>query len=182
LKTDEDHIIDGLLRGKESAYRDLYDMYYKRLVVFAFRYLEDLESSRDVVQGTFVKIYENRGSMEIHTSLKSYLFSMVRNQCLNHIKHFKLVDMHMESTAEKAPHYKPEQFDQDIEEAIDAHELEYRINRIIDCLPEKCGRIFRMSRHEHHSNQEIANILGISKRTVETQISKALKTLREKLL
>ncbi len=172
----EKDIIDGLQAGRESAYRQLFETYYPQLVVFACKYLQDLEASRDIVQECFLHIYESRQTIAIQTSLKAYIFSAVRNRCLNHAKHRKVREKYRHSIqAEGNP------ADQDLEGMIDAVELEARIYEIVSALPDKCRQIFIMSRIDGKKNQEIATVLNISIRTVETQISKAIKSLREKL-
>ncbi len=87
MESEEKYIIEGLRSGSESAYRQLFEQYYQKLVVFACRYLEDLESARDIVQEFYLYLYESRQSVSIQTSLKSYLYSAVKNRCLNQVKH-----------------------------------------------------------------------------------------------
>jgi RNA polymerase sigma-70 factor (family 1) len=173
----EDHIVDGLRSGRESAYRQLFELYYQKLVVFAMKYLGDLEIARDLVQDLFLSIYESRRSISIQTSLKSYLYSAVKNRCLNHIKHKAVREKHTNTII-----HSENGRDQDLEEKINATELEARIFEIVSQLPDKCRQIFIMSRVDGKRNREIADELKLSVRTVETQISKALKTLKDNLL
>jgi RNA polymerase sigma-70 factor (ECF subfamily) len=168
-------MIKGLRSGRESAYEQLFKEYYKPLTVFASGYLEDLESGKEVVQDLFVYLYEKRKNLVITTSLKSYLYRSVRNRCLNHIKHQQVRKKHQDQM-------KPElQESENLEDKIRETELEYMVSQIVDQLPPQCKRIYTMSRVTGLSNREIAEQLEISKRTVETQISNALKVLREKL-
>lgn len=168
-------MIKGLRSGRESAYEQLFKEYYKPLTVFATGYLEDLESGKEVVQDLFVYLYEKRKNLVITTSIKSYLYRSVRNRCLNHIKHQQVRKKHQDQM-------KPElQESENLEDRIRETELEYMVSQIVDQLPPQCKRIYTMSRVSGLSNREIAEQLEISKRTVETQISNALKVLREKL-
>jgi len=168
-------MIKGLRSGRESAYEQLFKEYYKPLTVFATGYLEDLESGKEVVQDLFVYLYEKRKNLVITTSLKSYLYRSVRNRCLNHIKHQQVRKKHQDQM-------KPElQESENLEDKIRETELEYMVSQIVDQLPPQCKRIYTMSRVSGLPNTEIAEQLKISKRTVETQISNALKVLREKL-
>lgn len=177
LESAERYIIEGLRSGRESAYRQLFDQFYQKLVVFANRYLEDQESARDVVQDLFVDLYETRHSLSIQTSLKSYLYSAVRNRCLNQVKHERVKQKHRNMSGSEANVSDP-----DLEEMMDAVELEAKIYEIVSKLPEKCRQIYILSRVDGKRNKEIAKDLNLSIRTVETQISKALRSLKDSLL
>ena len=166
--------IEGLKSGDEKSYEHVFHTYFEPLTLFAYKYLNDIELSKDIVQGVFTAIYEKREALSISSSLKSYLYQSVANRSINQIKSTKL---HQE-------HHKDIQAKTDssyTDESIELHELELKIGSIISKLPDQCQRVFKLSRFEHKSNQEIADMLNISKRTVETQISKALKVLRTSL-
>jgi len=168
-------MIKGLRSGRESAYEQLFKEYYKPLSVFASGYLEDLESGKETVQDLFVYLYEKRKTLVITTSIKSYLYQSVRNRCLNQIKHQQVRKMHQDRM-------KPDmQESENLEDKIRETELEHMVSKVVDQLPPQCKRIFIMSRVSGRSNRELAEQLEITKRTVETQISNALKVLREKL-
>ncbi len=168
-------MIEGLRSGRESAYEHLFKEFYQPLTVFAKGYVEDLESGKEIVQDLFVHLYEKRKTLVITTSIKSYLYQSVRNRCLNHLKHQQVQKMHHDRM-------KPElDVSDNLEDKIRETELEHMVSKVVDQLPPQCRRIFNMSRVSGFSNGEIAEKLQISKRTVETQISNALKVLREKL-
>ncbi len=168
-------MIRGLKSGRESAYDQLFRDYYRPLTVFAMKYVSELEVAREIIQNLFVHIYETRSTLLITTSLDSYLYQSVRNRCLNQIKQWKTQKDHLER-------YKAEKDGaEDLEATIRENELEHAIFKIIDSLPSQRQRVFTMSRVHGLSNSEIAGKLNISKRTVETHISHALKTLRDKL-
>ena len=177
LDKKEKHIIEGIRSGRESAYQLLFELYYQVLVIFAKKYLDDLDTARDVVQEFFVYLYESRHSVIIQTSLKSYLFSSVKNRCLNQLRHEGVREKHRNMIRHSEIGREP-----DLDEMMDATELEARIFNIVSQLPEKCRRIYIMSRVDGKRNGEIAKELNLSIRTVETQISKALKALRNNLL
>lgn len=168
-------MIKGLRTGRESTYEQLFKEFYQPLSVFACNYLEDLEAGKEVVQELFVHLYEKRKTLVITSSLKSYLYQSVRNRCLNHIKHQQVKQAHQD-------HMKT-QFEtaDSLEDIIRESELEHLIFKVVEQLPPQCRKIFTMSRVNGLSNGEIAEQLELSKRTVETQISNALKVLREKI-
>ncbi|MBN1416530.1 MAG: RNA polymerase sigma-70 factor [Bacteroidales bacterium] len=166
--------LDDLKSGNIYAYELLFREYYKPLVVFALKYVKDLDTAREIVQEFFVRLYEKRGSLVIDTSLKSYLYRSVYNSCINHISYIEMRKRHLKNIASQSDHeYTDHQ--------IAMIELHNRIHTCIEKMPDRCRRIFRMNRFEGLKNEQIAEKLKISKRTVETQISKALKILRTKL-
>lgn len=173
----EDQFIEGLRAGKEGAYRWLFENYYRKLVVFATKYTEDLEVSRDLVQDLFLSIYDSRQQLSIRTSLRSYLYRAVKNRCLNHLKHLSIGKKYTETIIPEVQARDP-----GLEEEIDAIEMEARIFETVSGLPARCRQIFNMSRIDGKRNTEIARELNLSVRTVETQISKALRSLRDSLL
>jgi len=170
-------IISGFKSGNEKAYEQLFFDFYPQLTVFARKYVLDIEMAKEIVQAVFVRIFEKRKSISIKTSVKSYLYQSVKNECLNHIRHQKIHNEHIEQIKQQSEESSFEWSDKMLET-----ELEYKIFQSVEKLPKQCQKIFKMSRLEGKKNKEIAEILQISKRTVETQISKALKLLRKELL
>lgn len=172
----EEKLLHGISKGEESAFRQVFDLYYQLLVTFAFRYIGDLDSSRNVVQDVFVGLFDKRESIVIHTSLKAHLYQSVRNRALNYLKREKMQRDH---------HYRileENEGNEAYDEPYGVEELQSHIGKVVNDLPAQCQKIFLMSRQEGIPNGEIAEQLLISKRTVETQISKALKRIREDLL
>ncbi|MCP4310543.1 MAG: RNA polymerase sigma-70 factor [Bacteroidetes bacterium] len=175
MKNTETNIIKGIRAGRESAFEELFNEYYRPLSVFGLKYVKDLEIAKEIVQNLFVHLYDNRQTLLITSSLESYLYQSVRNRCLNQIKQEQTHKKHLDQ-------YQSEQDEaEDMEARLRETELEHRIFKIIESLPPQCRNIFTLSRVQGLSNAEIAEKLEISKRTVETQISNALKVLRSKL-
>ncbi|HJZ40781.1 MAG TPA: RNA polymerase sigma-70 factor [Bacteroidales bacterium] len=164
-----------LSNGSMGSFEALFKQYYSPLVVYASKYVPDIDVAREIVQDFFVKLYEKRNSVNIDTSLKSYLYRSVYNCCLNYINHRNIREKHLKSIE-----FAREE-DDSLENEINTLELQQRIYEVIETLPSRCRRIFKMNRLEGLKNEEIAVALNLSKRTVETQISKALKILRTKL-
>jgi RNA polymerase sigma-70 factor (ECF subfamily) len=161
--------------NSERAFRTLFDRYFTQLSVYANKILADEEAAVDIVQSLFVRIYEQRQELHV-TSVRSFLYQSVHNHCLNELKHRKVHDNY----AQKAiPTFDTSS--NNVEEMMAQSELEARLAYAINQLPTQCRRIFEMSRFEYISNNDIAEQLGLSKRTVETQITKALKILRQHL-
>jgi RNA polymerase sigma-70 factor (family 1) len=165
-------LLNRLKAGDELAYKTIFDDYYQILVAFAHKYLSDIDTAKEIAQNVFVKFYEKRKSIEITSSIKSYLYKMVYNDCLNYIKNRDIILKHYSE-------YSKEQTKlEDYQSLIEETEEEYRIFKALDKLPPKCKTIILQSRFEGKKNKDIATELNISVRTVETQISKALKLLK----
>lgn len=158
----------------EIKFEELFREYFSSLCYFAQKYVVDLDTAREIVHSVYVSIWEKRAEFDFDKSAKSYLFTSVYNRSMNHIrdnKKFKDTDLVAEQLepAEPDPKY------------MEAAELETQIWQVINSLPEKCREVFLLSRFEDKKYAEIAQQLKISVKTVETQMSKALKILRENL-
>jgi RNA polymerase sigma-70 factor, ECF subfamily len=169
LKNTENIILD------ELVFEQLFKTHFQHLFNFAFQYLPDEDIAKDITQNVFVKLWEHRTSIDTQKSVQSYLFTSVRNSCINHIRDHKkynsrILDVEL---AEIESGIKTDNY-----EYI---ELEQKINKILGSLPEKCRKVFEMSRFENKKYKEIAIELDISEKTVEAHMSKALKSLKEHL-
>lgn len=162
-----------LLTNDEKALELIFERYYKYLVVTAFNVVNDSHKARDLVQDVFFNFWKKREALNIQTSLKSYLRKAVINRALDEIKKQKRMIWDEEVVEYNQPVQK--------EEAINnlaAEDLQQVINYAIDQLPEKCRLVFSLSRFEEMSHKEIAAHLSISVKTIENQITKALKVIR----
>lgn len=149
--------------------------YYKPLVQYGNTILKDADETEDIVQQVFVSVWEKRTQLDIHTSIRALLYKAVHNACLNRIKHYKVRAAHAEE-------WKATQsVAADASDHLQAAELNDKIQAAIELLPEQCRKIFRMSRFEQLKYQEIADRLGLSVKTVENQMGKALKVVRASL-
>jgi RNA polymerase sigma-70 factor (family 1) len=176
VTVEQELLIRQLKQGNESAYEVLFKEYYVRLTIHANKFVEDVDVAKEIVQDLFVSIYEKRESLNINSSLSSYLYRAVRNRSINYInseKHKTKYAQHLMYTADNS--------DNSVENMMNKAELELALFSAISELPPKCRMIFKMNRFEGLSNGDIAEQMELSKRTVETQITKALKILRSKL-
>jgi len=169
-------LLDGLKQGNVKIFDYLFHYYYSGLVVFVQKYIPDNDIAEDIVQEFFVKLWVNRERLQITTSLKSYLFSSIKNRCIDYLRH--------EVIKGKAEKLLLEQLQEVINEQnlLIESELREMINAAIDKLPPVCREIFIMNRFDGMKPSEIAEKKGISVRTVETHIGKALKILRKELI
>jgi RNA polymerase sigma-70 factor (ECF subfamily) len=148
--------------------------HYESLCRYAYTILKNTEEAEDVVQSMFVKIWEKREDLDVRHTIRSYLFKAVYHQCINQLEHRTVIQKHQVHVAHdaQAGTQLPETFQNELEENIIA---------AINSLPEQCRIIFMMSRYDELRYAEIASHLNISVNTVENQISKALRILRERL-
>lgn len=170
----EQHLFQKIKAGDQVAFNRAFDLYYTRLCFFADNVLHDFDISRSIVQQVFVDLWINHEKLNILFSLKSYLFQAVKNESLDFLKHKKVESKYLEKFQNEE---EPVWFQDQIEEA----ELNDKINSAIQQLPEKCREIFILCRFEEMKYAEIAAKLNISVKTVEMQISIALKKIRQKL-
>ena len=155
----------------------LFKSYFGPLCSFAGKYVKDHDSAKEIVHDVFINLWEKRDALHMKTSLKSYLFKSVHNRCLNYLRDQKKFDKN-ELGEDNIGSYGSVDYNDHLEEA----ELQQKINVALNSLPEKCREIFILSRFEELKYKEIAVRLNVSVKTVETQMSKALKILREELI
>jgi RNA polymerase sigma-70 factor (ECF subfamily) len=165
--------ITAIATGDAQALEQLFKAHYRPLCGFALGYVKDADQAEDIVQELFVRLWQDREGLSITTSVKSYLFTAVRNRCLNALAVKKRMRPLDEET-DDAPVDDERGEDELTERAA-------RVQAVIEGLPTERRKIFRLSRNEGLKYHEIAERLGISVKTVENQMGKALKTLREEL-
>jgi len=175
VKREEQKQIRAIRNGNLEEFEKLFRMYYETLLNYAGSILKDENDAEEIVQNLFFNFWKNRESLEINSSLKSYLYRAVYNNCLQHLKHLKVrmrYEQHVKNYAEESI---------DPMEELKHKELQEKIYRLLDELPERCQTIFKLNRFDGLKYQEIADKLSISIKTVEANISKALKHFRKSL-
>jgi RNA polymerase sigma-70 factor (ECF subfamily) len=172
----DNQVLETIKSGNESAFEMIFKSYYQPLCRYAYTFLQDKEEAEEVVQSVFISLWEKRHALEIQTSFKAYLYRMVRNSCLNLIKHEKVKQQHVAHELAVA-----EVSYDSVSEKVNASELTLKISEAMKVLPEQCRLVFQLSRFEELKYQEIADQLQISVKTVENHMGKALKIMREQL-
>lgn len=165
------------LENKEAFFEALFHTYYKNLCRFSFRIVRDKEKAADVVQSCFINFWQKRDTVTIHVSFKSYLFRSVYNRSINAYNESKKTAYEQLSVLEEVSSSQAH----DPLLQLQAQEMEKKIARAIGSMPEGCRTVFLLSREEQLSYKEIAEMLEISIKTVENQMGKALRILREHL-
>ena len=154
---------------------DAFRTHFEGLHRYAYTIVKDEMSAEEMVQNVFYKLWKNKDSLDISGTLAGYLYRSVHNECLNYVKHEKVkaaYRVHMARTMENL---------NNAAEKLKLKELEEKLDKALRELPEQCRTIFQMSRFEQLKYLEIADRLGLSVKTVENQMGKALKILRTQL-
>lgn len=162
-----------LHQGDKKAFDILYERYWKRLFVYAYKIFEDQLICEDIVQEVFVRLWERSGELRIE-ELESYLFRATKYQALNAIRNMKRTTPYEDIL----PHLF---VDISVDLVYEEMETSQIITNSVQALPEKCQEVFLLSREKELSNKEIASKLNISVRTVEAHLYKALKILKRNL-
>ena len=162
--------------GNEQAFETVFRQHYEGLCRYAGQFVADSDEAEEEVQAVFLALWEKRAGLIITVSLKAYLYRAVHNRCLNRIKHVAVRDAYQEHRR-----YVGESLVESPVQTLIGHELADHVQTAIQKLPEQCRRVFMLSRFDELTYGEIAGQLGISVKTVENQIGKALRILRTEL-
>ena len=168
-----------LKTGDKEAFEQLFKQEYTRLCLYSESFVRDSQVAEDVVQTVFCLLWEKREEIEIRESLKAYLYRSVYNTAMNALKREKVKRSFIEIAQQNQAfdeNTTERFFDMEFQE-----ELMGELNRVIDSLPEQCREVLMLSRFAGKKSSEIAAVMGISVRTVETQLYRAMKKLREEL-
>lgn len=171
----DQELIDEWKRNKDKGIELIFKTYYTFVCHVLYRIIPNENTVEDIAQDVFFEFWKKRANIQINTSLKAYLRRAARNRALNHIR-----DQRM-AFAEESEMPNLITTDPSINQLLAAEELKKQIDQAIDSLPERCRLVFVLSRFEDMSYREIAENLNISVKTVEHQIAKALKSLRQAL-
>jgi RNA polymerase sigma-70 factor (ECF subfamily) len=157
--------------------------WYSPLFNFANGYLNNKENTKEVIQDVFLQLWDHRQKLADNTSLNAYLFTLTRNRCIDLIRREKLM---LQFRTDKQEEYSRltenyQALSDPILDEIFALELQSEIDKTVSSLPEQCRKVFIMSRTKGMKNKEISNMLNLSEKTVESHLTKALRTIRTTL-
>ena len=159
-----------------SVFEDTFKTHFKGLHAYAYTIVKDDIMAEEMVQNVFYKLWKNKETIQINQSVASYLYRSVYHESLNYIKHLKVKSAYQSYAARTMENIN------NAAEKLKLKELEEKLDQALKELPEQCRTIFQMSRFEELKYMEIAGKLGISVKTVENQMGKALRLLRSKLV
>ena len=177
-KTDD--LFDKVRSGDLKAFELLFSIYFARLNDFAKNVVRDDFISQDIVQEVFVKVWEKRAEIE-SLNLEAFLFRLVRNRCLDYIKHLKVVNNRMQQINISSKYEELYRIDFIGNEpyVLIEEELKTKIEKTIQSLPDRCREVFILSRMDGLKNKEIAEKLDINIKNVERHLSRAMQTFRK---
>jgi len=162
-----------IFKDKEE-FKKLYLSTYGALVNYAYSRTKDMELSREIVQNVFVKFWKNNENIEIKNSMKSYLYSMVRNNIIDHYRKEDRITSMEDIPGNIAYYIEEAEMSED-----KVYEFRYNLKKALATLKDKRRKIFELSKFEGLTYSEIAQYLKVSERTVEDNIAKALKEIRQ---
>ena len=177
MQTQEVSATPLVLNGDGNTFEKLFKTHFKSLYAYAYTIVKDEMAAEEMVQNVFFKIWEKRGDLNIQSPALAYLYKSVYHESLNYLKHQKVKAAYQAHTV-----YQMKNQSDHASKKIMLSELEQQINKALSELPEQCRTIFQMSRFEDLKYQEIADRLGLSIKTIENQMGKALKIMRLKLV
>jgi len=175
LTGSDNQIFEAIKRDDNGAYEIVFREYYRPMTAYAFRFLGNLADSESIVQDVFLRLWQKRKEIMITSSLQNYLFRSVKNHCINQIEHEKIKSGYQTLVI------RNEADRSEYSEFFLEFGLMNKIEAAIASLPEKRQEIFRLAREDSLKYREIADRLNISIKTVETQMTLAMKQLRESL-
>jgi RNA polymerase sigma-70 factor, ECF subfamily len=177
MELNESLLIERLQKRDEAAFEQVFKEYYKSLHAYAFTILKDEMAAEEMVQNVFFKLWERTDHLNIQGTILAYLYRSVHNESLNYLKHLRVRAQHKLYVS-----HRGEENSDHPGRRLQARQLEEQLHEAMNELPEQCRTIFQMSRFEELRYREIADRLGLSIKTVENQMGKALKILRSFLV
>ena len=172
---DDKDLLDRIRRGDREAFDSIFRTYYASLVGMAESLLRQRAVAEEVVQDVMLELWRRHETLRVEDSLRAYLFRSARNRALNHLRHIKVErrgEPHVTRSSEAAPTAPAQLVEQEIDTAL---------RQALDELPAGAREVFDLSRVHGLKYAEIAATLGISVKTVEARMGKALRALRERL-
>lgn len=170
-------MVEKLIAGDSDSFTEIFKVYYRDLVIFANSFTNDFATAEEIVQDTFIKIWEDREILNIKVSLKSYLLKTVQNKCINWHRRRRVINnynSHIIRTTRL--------FEYDTDNYILLSEMKSTLKKAYSQLPEKLQETYKLHRSEGLKYSEIAEQLNISVKAVEARMSKALRFLRKKMI
>ncbi|MGM9812968.1 MAG: RNA polymerase sigma-70 factor [Muribaculaceae bacterium] len=175
-------LLSAIRAGDGKAYEHLFKVFYPRLHNFAMQYLKDEDAASDVVQSAFVKLYEKRSTF-MGNSLSAIVFTILRNECLNELKHRVVVQEHEQqvlSAIDGEQLYNTDLLAQP-ERKLLYDELVEQVNSVVNELPARTQQVFKLRHINNLKNREIAEQLGISEKVVEKHLARAKQRFIERI-
>jgi RNA polymerase sigma-70 factor, ECF subfamily len=173
---DDSVLVTRIRQNDKDAFKSLYNRYSKKIYFFSLKYLSNNIEAEELVQSVFISVWENRKSLDPSNYVKSYIYKAAVNHIYNYLKKKSIHDRFVEAQTSKDETHSNLTYEQ-----VFFNDLEKLINSIVSTLPSQQQKIFQLNRDENLTHMEIASKLDLSVRTVENQMYRAVKTIREVL-
>ena len=172
-KIKDQELVERINASDETAFQELYDLYWESLFIYAYNLLKDRATAEDILQEIFINIWNKRGDIEIKSTLRGFLFTSVMYKVYDQFRKNKrfFKEELLEDFSQRIQTSTPES-------KLIYQELVDRVNEAVETLPDRIKEVFKLSRDEQLSHKEIAEKLGITTKTVEAHITKALKHIK----
>lgn len=176
-KTDysDEYLVEGLKKKSHKIFEIIFNHYYNRLYRLAFAYLMNRDLAEDTIQEVFVSLWDTADTLSEMVHLQNYLYTSVKNACLDHFKHLQVIDVNKDKLTEALVFSGTAEYEEDTS-------LQERVKQLLSELPEQQRRVVEMKFFDGMSYNKIAEILNISEETVHTHIKRAYKFLRNSLI
>ena len=174
--TNDKDLLVRLMNADEEAFRQIFDLYVKKIFQFVYGYIKQSTQAEDITQNIFIKIWEKRASIDIHQTFDGFIFTIAYRMVIDYLRQTKL-KFHSGATGNFLDESIASSVSSD--DLLNGHQLESLYKKALHTLPPKRKEIFLLSRHAGMSNKQIASHLKISVKTVESQMTAALSTLKE---
>lgn len=176
MKTDTgllQQLQEQVAKSNQKSFEDLYRLFFSRLFNFAMLYVHQRETAEELVNDVMIKIWKKRDELTGISNLETYLFVAVRNHCINHLSQYSHYHIALEPECHQARLITMN----DPGKELEWKEISFRLNQAIDELPDQCRTVFKLIKEEGFRYRQVAEILNLSPRTVETQLFRAVKKL-----
>jgi RNA polymerase sigma-70 factor (family 1) len=160
--------------GNQQAFSNLFRLLYPRLLSFALQYVHIKETAEEITNDVFIKLWNRKEHLGEVNNISTYLFVSVKNLSLNYLKRYSHLHVAVENNEENASLVNLD----NPEHQLEWKEMSFKLNQAIDSLPDQCRAVFKLIKEDGFRYKEVAEILGISPRTVETQLFRAMKKLQ----
>jgi RNA polymerase sigma-70 factor (ECF subfamily) len=177
MRPDEIYIkslLQQITCGNQQAFASLFRLLYPRLLSFALQYVHVKETAEEITNDVFIKLWNRKEYLDQVNNISTYLFVSVKNLSLNYLKQYSHVHIVLENTEGDTKLVNRE----DPEQQLEWKEMNFQLSQAIDNLPDQCRTVFKLIKEDGFRYKEVAEILGISPRTVETQLFRAIKKLQ----
>lgn len=178
----DDYLLLRLKEGDEQAFELVFKKEYNRMIGFCQQFVSDKDKAQSLAQEAFIKLWLNRSKIESVNGIRSFLYTSAKTDCLNNLRHEKVIQKYQDKQLQQVEReLNREILDSFNFDQLEFTELEKVIQQAISELPDRCREVFLMSRLDGKKNSEIAAELSISVKSVEANMTRALKTLRNSL-